>query len=299
MPFTQTTEKHDSKYWNDFYLTIKNEIELLGHICFRSETGPHNIVKNIIENLNTSDIVIAVLTDMNPNVWYELGIRHSLKNGTLMLIENSQKIPFDISSYGLIQYEDGISLSNTLKIEVKKYLNKLESSKCTDSPVIDFLNIPIARQKRIDETYELVPKLSNEIAVNTNDNSKSKNHYNRILWVDDYPSNNRVVIDFFENHGVRFDIALNTLQAMTLLKENEYDLIITDMGRGSREDEGLILLSKISKLDDKCNIPVVVFASKQATKKYGKDALELGAAATLNGSDQIKAFISKVLGYNI
>jgi hypothetical protein len=44
-----------------------------------------------------SDLVLAVLTDYNPNVWYELGTRHSLRHGTIMMLERGQKIPIDIA----------------------------------------------------------------------------------------------------------------------------------------------------------------------------------------------------------
>lgn len=212
MPFSATSEKHTETYWNSFFEVIKREMVSLGFICTRSETGPYHMIRNIIENISSSDLVIAVLTDLNPNVWYELGIRHSLRNGTLMLIEKGQRIPFDISSYGLVMYQDDISLAPTLEKEIRIYLSKLNENKHFDSPVLDCLSLPAKQKDKIDDMYELILKIANEKSKNKFDESTTpKTSYNRILWVDDYPSNNESVISLFQGKNIRFDIALNTV----------------------------------------------------------------------------------------
>jgi len=295
MPFSATSETHTEKYWTDFFNVIKREIERQGFICVRSETGPHNMIKYIIEKISSSDIVIAVLTDMNPNVWYELGIRHSLRNGTLMLIEKGQKIPFDISSYGLVMYPDGIALATTLEKEIQSYLSKLEENKHFDSPVLDCLGLPARQQDKIDEMYELVLKIANEKADNKYaDKFKSKSHSNRVLWVDDFPSNNESVIRLFQSKGIRFDIALSTEQGIELYNENIYDLIITDMGRGRESDAGLQLIRQIKQIDNNAP-PIAVFASYSALENYGRMAMHLGATAAVNGVGEIVAIISQIL----
>lgn len=65
------------------------------------------ITKDIVERIATADMVVADLTDLNPNVFYELGIRHALKaNGTMMIIDDdrTQNIPFDLSAYRVHKY---------------------------------------------------------------------------------------------------------------------------------------------------------------------------------------------------
>ena len=94
---------------------------------------------NIINNIENSDIVIAVLTDFNSNVWYELGIRHTLRTGTIMLLQEGQKVPFDISDFGIVFYKDSIGLEQRIKKSIEDYLDKLDDSIC-DSPVISSLN---------------------------------------------------------------------------------------------------------------------------------------------------------------
>jgi len=164
MPISKTTEKHTKKYWNDFYSRIKKTIEtnLKDEIyklfktntikIFRAETPQGNIVKDIINNLNSADIVIAILTDTNPNVFYELGIRHSLSNHTIMLSQEEQKIPFDLSNYGVVLYKEHRRYT-IIEKELLKRLNIIAQKKdIVDSPVKDFLqiqkNITISNKKK-------------------------------------------------------------------------------------------------------------------------------------------------------
>lgn len=84
--------------------------------------GPYKLFYNIINNIENSDIVIAVLTDFNSNVWYELGIRHTLRTGTIMLLQEGQKVPFDIIDFGIIFYKDSIGLEQRIKKSIEYYL---------------------------------------------------------------------------------------------------------------------------------------------------------------------------------
>lgn len=296
MPFAQTTDKHTENYWTSFFDVIKREIEAFGYSCSRSETGPYNILKQIVEKINESDLVIAVLTDLNPNVWYELGIRHSLKSGTIMLIEDLQKVPFDISSYGLVKYSDDISLATRLNKEFDIYLKKLNTAGHYDSPVIENIGMPIKFQQKLDSLYDLVLKISNEKSGLPSEKEIAipLARHNSVLWVDDYPSNNAQVIELFQDR-IHFDIAISTVQGIKLLADNQYDLIITDMGRGDEPAAGLQLINQIKKEYPACKTPIIVFASVQAIRKYGNQAKESGAITTINGLSEIINFISKTI----
>lgn len=63
------------------------------------------IMEDIINMLHDADIVIADLTDMNPNVFYELGLRQATKGKCINIIcNNNSKLPFDISYYRAHHY---------------------------------------------------------------------------------------------------------------------------------------------------------------------------------------------------
>ena len=55
-----------------------------------------NLAESIVERLRNSRIVLADVTDRNPNVFYELGVRHSLRSGTIIVAQNGQHVPSDL-----------------------------------------------------------------------------------------------------------------------------------------------------------------------------------------------------------
>ncbi len=64
-----------------------------------------SIMQDIIIMLRDADIVIADLTDLNPNVFYELGLRQATKGKCINIIcDEVEKVPFDLSHYRVHEY---------------------------------------------------------------------------------------------------------------------------------------------------------------------------------------------------
>lgn len=171
----------------------------------------------------------------------------------------------------------------------------MTNSTC-DSPVLYSLNNKVTRglEKKIEEWHQLVWKIVNENPKDTGLRKVSENKKNRILWVDDYPSNNETIINLFEDRGIQFDIAITTRQGIDLFKRESYDLVITDMRRGNESDAGISLIKELKQLN--CQVPIVVFTSSRAIQRYGNKALRLGASEVTSGSGTIISIISDVLG---
>lgn len=106
MPFSTTSPSHTSQYWNNhFERFLKPAIESSGEFeAFRSEPLRQDITRQIVTDLVFSPIVVAELTDNNPNVYWELGIRQSFRHGTVTVAEKGSEIPFDIASKGVLFY---------------------------------------------------------------------------------------------------------------------------------------------------------------------------------------------------
>lgn len=107
MPFSKSSNKHTGEYWTrlfkDFLKPIIEEVPNV--IAERSKARREGIVGEIIKNLiDSSDVVVADLTDFNPNVFWELGVRQSFKHGTVTIAEAGTKIPFDIGGKGTLFY---------------------------------------------------------------------------------------------------------------------------------------------------------------------------------------------------
>src|SRR5690606_41907145 len=77
--------------------------------------------------LNNSDVLIADLTETNPNVMYEVGIRQAIMEPYILMAAKGQTLPFDLSDFRTIFYMldlDGVGIS---KNDLKKQLEKARS----------------------------------------------------------------------------------------------------------------------------------------------------------------------------
>ncbi len=147
-------------------------------------------------------------------------------------------------------------------------------------------------EKRVDELQSLIWRFINEAPREKDFQISQKKKYRKILWVDDYPINNESVIRFFEGQNIHFDIALTTEQGLKLYRKELYDLIITDMGRGNERNAGITLIKELNFLH--CQVPVVVYCSKAAIKRYSNEAKKLGAYRVINGIADIISLISDI-----
>jgi hypothetical protein len=107
MPFSQTTDEHTEDYWTKHYERfLKPLIEECSTLeVHRSTALRGDITRQIIIDLVESPVVVADLTDANPNVYWELGVRQSFMHGTITIAQDSTELPFDISSKGTLFYD--------------------------------------------------------------------------------------------------------------------------------------------------------------------------------------------------
>lgn len=79
----------------------------------------------------------------------------------------------------------------------------------------------------------------------------------QILWVDEEPENNINERRMFRQLEVGIDIARSTDEALKILKDGCYDLVISDMVRGKEATAGLEFLSQFRKSDK--TTPVIFY----------------------------------------
>jgi hypothetical protein len=65
---------------------------------------PGLIDSQVINLLHTAELVIADLTTLNPNVFYEIGIRHMVPKPIIHMLQAGSKPPFDVSLQRTIPY---------------------------------------------------------------------------------------------------------------------------------------------------------------------------------------------------
>jgi CheY-like chemotaxis protein len=117
----------------------------------------------------------------------------------------------------------------------------------------------------------------------------------RVIWVDSNAANNAAIIDLYRQQGVKFDLALNTAQALDLLARERYDLVVSDLGHGTERDSGVRLLRDIRRLLGEPP-PVVFCASVQSVNQFGKIAEQEGAQLVTASTRDLLLRMSEVLG---
>lgn len=94
------------RHWSDDI--FKNLIEPIatkfGYKAFRSidENRPGEITAGIVENLIEADLVVADLTGLNQNVFYELAIRHWTEKPFIHIARPDTKLPFDVTAINVV-----------------------------------------------------------------------------------------------------------------------------------------------------------------------------------------------------
>jgi hypothetical protein len=89
--------------------------------------GAHHIMSDVWEAINAARLIIADCTGRNPNVFYEIGMAHTLGKTVILITQNKSDVPFDLQTIRYIQYEytpPGMklfeeNLLQTLKMELE------------------------------------------------------------------------------------------------------------------------------------------------------------------------------------
>ena len=144
MPFSQSSQEHSEQYWTSHFNNFLKPIieEVSGVQAFRIETLREDILKQIITNLVVSPIVIAELTDHNPNVFWELGVRQSFKHNTITIAEEGTVLPFDISAKTTLFYNrrDEKKIPEFRSKLKEAIIDCIENPNKSDSHVLDTLS---------------------------------------------------------------------------------------------------------------------------------------------------------------
>ncbi|MCY7818848.1 hypothetical protein [Bacillus inaquosorum] len=98
-----------------------------------SEIGSIN--KQIIMRLLNDEIVIANLTDLNPNVMYEIAVRHAIRKPIVSLCEEGTILPFDLYDERTIFYRNDMHGVIDIKDEFEKYVKGALSEDNPDNPI--------------------------------------------------------------------------------------------------------------------------------------------------------------------
>lgn len=85
------------------------------------------IINDITEAIKESSLVIADMTPDNPNVFYEIGYSHAINKPTILLSDKKRdKLPFDISSFRVLFYDNSIAGKSNVEESLRKHLEAIK-----------------------------------------------------------------------------------------------------------------------------------------------------------------------------
>lgn len=112
---------------------IKPALEAAGLEAFRAdeETKAGDIRKDMFQELLLADLVVVDVSIDNPNVWYELGVRHALRQRDVVVIACREgRLPFDIAVDRVLRYtrKDGVPDATTLESDKRRLTQMVKAT---------------------------------------------------------------------------------------------------------------------------------------------------------------------------
>jgi CheY-like chemotaxis protein/acetolactate synthase regulatory subunit len=123
------------------------------------------------------------------------------------------------------------------------------------------------------------------------------------LWVDDTPENNLFEVGKLNEAGFEVVQVRSTEEAVTRLRQEQFDLVVTDMGRNEhgREvpDAGLRLIDWIrtrEREENRPQVPVFMYCSVWAVEHFSQEAVARGATGITSSTTTLLQGIQSAFG---
>lgn len=103
-----------------------------------------SILKDIVQAIEECDLLVADLTDSNPNVYYELGLAHAFAKPVILLTQQIDELPFDLRSYRVVRYQTHFVEMDQAKRQLAELCRKFKvGSAQFGNPVTDFSGVEV------------------------------------------------------------------------------------------------------------------------------------------------------------
>jgi uncharacterized protein YjbI with pentapeptide repeats len=119
MPFSEPWSRH-------IHSVLTEIVEASGYSCKRADDFHGRVViGDIWRQLNRAAFVVADLTAANPNVYYELGMAHTLGKDVIPLLQHGHDVPFDQRPFRILFYQDDPGGHEALRAELPRWIADL------------------------------------------------------------------------------------------------------------------------------------------------------------------------------
>ena len=156
----------DTRRWSDQVLRyiIRPAVEPCGYKAVRADDidEPGIITSQVIQRVVEEPLVIADLTERNPNVFYELAIRHAVRKPFIQIINERENIPFDVAATRtiLIDIHD-LDKVESAKKQISEHIKSLEADPSDlETPISVSLDLQRLRQSENPEQRSFAEMVS-------------------------------------------------------------------------------------------------------------------------------------------
>lgn len=252
------------------------------------------IHKPMFERLLLCDYAVADLTTANPNVFYELGIRHGIRpHSTVLLFGKGMRLPFDVAPLRALPYTiDALGNPSTVDCDRNALAARLIECRnpIEDSPLFqlvgDFPRPDIARLKTdtLRDLVEYSQKYKAKLSAARKEGPEAVKRIEQELNIRD--TDPAVVVDLFLSHRavenwlamVELVPKMSPILARTVLVREQLGLALNRLGR--REEAETILLKLIEERGPSSETNGIL---GRVYKDLWKDSKNSGNASASNG----------------
>lgn len=142
-----------------------------GFECIRVDNinnASDSIPQTILDNLATCDLVIADLTEHNPNAFYEIGYRSALGKPIIHLKDKNDSIPFDVASLRTFDYDlNNLDAVDELKNRLIQTIGTIPFDEPTETEKVSPSETSFNSQmlQLLFNIQDSIKDLSNKIAI--------------------------------------------------------------------------------------------------------------------------------------
>ncbi len=161
---------------------IRPAVELRDYYAVRADeiAEPGVITSQIMQRVIGDDLVVADLTGLNPNVLYELAVRHAILKPFVQIITQGETIPFDVSGLRTVFFDlqDPDSVADS-KEEIARQIEALErDSSDLQTPISIPLELQRIRQSADSDTpgFQEILSVISDIASTATANRSDIQH---------------------------------------------------------------------------------------------------------------------------